>query len=377
MHFRSHRLAAAATACLAAAAICLAPFEARAGEEEAPPPAEMLSAPYQPGADAKRPGFFTGDGSAYGATIAEERGIDLDSGAIRDEQTRILDAQNAGAGEAFFTATNRFTETIDRWHANTFRWLDNTIRSLDLRWSSAATNYDPEISTFVLALFARAGGRSDDHRFDAKARFRADLELPGLERRLKLVADNIGRDELPDTDPMKRESDLRVGVQSRLDSIFGDRWDIGGGLRLHSLRPIGYVDIEWRWSAALFGGQLRFNPRGVWYTDDGFGQDASISWTGPRTGSVIWQLVSAETSKESISGFQLEETVAKQSCLHMSVILVEPTTIIEFCRRVFHGHFHEHIALRGRQGTAFKHDMDGVQAIIKSINVKQKMPVSK
>lgn len=299
---RTHRLAAALAICLAAAIAGLA----RAAEDDVQPPAGMLSDGYRP---AEQPGFFTGDGSAYGEAIAEKRGIDFDSDEVHDEQTRLLRLQNAGADEALFTATNRFTETIDRWHDNTFRWLDNAVRSLDLRWSSGNTNYNPEISTFALALFARVGGRGDDGDFDAKARFRAGLALPGLERRLKLVADNIGRDDLPGTDPMKRESDLRVGVQAHLDSFFGERWNLGGGARWHDNRPVGYVDLEWRWSAPLFGGTLRFDPRGVWYSDDGFGEDASLTWTGPRTGRVVWQLLSAETAKESTSGIHLEETV--------------------------------------------------------------------
>lgn len=276
--------------------------------EESPPPVPpgMLADSYRP---RQPPGFFSGDGSAYGEAIAEERGIDFDSGEVHAEQSRLLDLQNAGAGEALFNVTNRFTETIDLWHANIFRRLDNAVRSLDLRWSSGDTDYDPEISTFALALFARVGGRGDDGDFDAKARFRAGLALPGLERRLKLVADNLGRDDLPGTDPMKRESDLRVGLQAKLDSFLGDRWDLGGGLRLHNRRPVGYVDLEWHWSASLFGGTLRFAPRGVWYSDDGFGEDATLTWTGPRTGRVIWQLLSAETAKESTSGIHLEETV--------------------------------------------------------------------
>ena len=293
-----------ALALLLPAAFPTAPL--RAEEAPAPVPGGMLSDGYRP---AGQPGLFSGDGSAYGKAIAEKRGIEFDSGEVHDEQSRLLRLQHAGAGEALFTATNRFTGTIDRWHENTFRWLDNAVRTLDLRWSSGETNYEPEISTFALALFARVGGRGDDGDFDAKARFRAGLALPGLERRLKLVADNIGRDDLPGTDPMKRESDLRVGVQAKLDSFFGERWDLGGGLRLRDHRPVGYVDLEWHWSAPLFGGTLRFDPRGVWYSDDGFGEDAALVWTGPRTCRVVWQLLSAETARESTSGIHLEETV--------------------------------------------------------------------
>ena len=86
--------------------------------------------------------------------------------------------------------------------------------------------------------------------------------------------------------------------------------------KLGILCPVGYVDLEWHWSHDLFGGTLRFAPRGVWYSDDGFGEDAALVWTGPRTGRVVWQLLSAETAKESTSGIHLEETVRLAVPMH-------------------------------------------------------------
>jgi hypothetical protein len=235
----------------------------------------------------------------------ENRGVEVDAEAIRDDQTRIIREENAGAGDALYTGDNGFTETIDRWHANAFRWLDDAIRAIDLRFASSGTAYEHGISSYSVSFLGRVGGRGHDGKSGAKARFRAALALPGLERRVHLVVDNAGRDELPDDDPMNRESDLRVGIQSAWKS----RWKLGGGARWRHSRPVGYVDLERPWSHALAGGTFAFVPRGVWYTDEGFGQNAAVSWTSDRTRHTIWQFVTAESTRESFSGFHLEETV--------------------------------------------------------------------
>lgn len=269
----------------------------------------MLSTPYEPSSAEARPGFFEEEGAARSRAVAEERGIKLDSDLVHDEQSRVLRDQDADPHEALYASTNAFTEGMDRWHDRAFRWFDNSVRTLDLWGTPEDAGYSPEISTFVLELLARAGGRGDDGDFKAKARFGTDLALPGLEHRLHLFVDNLGRDELPGADPMKRDDNVRVGIHAMRESVWADRVDFGGGLRLRHGKPVGYVDINWDWSRPLAGGTLRFVPRGVWYTDDGFGEDAAFSWIRRTAdGRMAWRLISAETAKESSSGLQLEET---------------------------------------------------------------------
>ena len=296
----------AAAACLAAALPAAVP-SARADDPSTAPPSGML-APSNAGANA-HPGFFEDDGAARSLSVAEERGIAVDAQAIRADQTDVLRKQDEGAADALLSTDNSFTEDMDRWHERIFRWLDNSIRTFDLKLGTTNAAYGHELSSFSLGLLLRAGGRGDDGSSDAKVSASADLALPGLERRLHLVADNLGRDDLPGIDPMKKEDDLRIGVRSAWDSFFGERWDVGGGLRWRGNRPVGYVDVEWHWSAPLGPGTLRFRPRGVWYSDDGFGQNASIVWTTPTDRRAILQIVSAETGKESQSGLHLEETI--------------------------------------------------------------------
>lgn len=251
------------------------------------------------------PGFFEDAGDARTTAIAEKRGIEMDTESIRSEQSRIIRIQHSGIGEALFSSVNDFTRALDRWHADTYRWLDNAVRALDLRFVVRDSEYRHKLSSFSIRFLGRAGGRGDDGKYDGKVRFRAAISTPGLKRRLNLVVDNAGRDDLPDTDPMKRESDLRIGLQSSWDSHL----KLGGGVRMRHVRPVGYVDLEWAWSHPLFGGTFALKPRGVWYSDDGFGQNASVSWTSDRTRHTIWQFVFGETSKESFAGVRLEETV--------------------------------------------------------------------
>lgn len=297
---------------LAALAVCLflVPYQpAQAAEDEALPPAGMLAESYEPVPDETRPGFFEEEGAARSRAVAEEKGIELDTDRIHAEQSRVLRNQAADPQEALYASTNAFTEGMDLWHERAFRWLDNSVRTLDLWGSREDDGYSPEISTFALALLGRVGGRGDDGNFEAKARFGADLALPGLQHRLHIFVDNLGRDELPGADLMKRDDNVRVGVHAIHDSIWADHVDVGGGMRLRHGKPVGYVDIDWDWSTPLAGGTLTFVPRGVWYTDDGFGEDAAFGWVRRSAdGKTAWRLVSAETAKETASGLQLEET---------------------------------------------------------------------
>lgn len=255
------------------------------------------------------PGFFEEKGAARGRYIAENRGIEVDEEGIRKDQQRILRKLNSHARDALYSGINSFTKALDRWHDNTFLFLDNTIRTLDICLGPRDSEYEHELSSFVLSLSGRAGGRGNKRDYEAKVRFRGDIALPGLENRFRLVTDNLGRDDLPGTDPMLRESDLRVGFSSSWKSFFGNRWDLGGGIRVHHFIPIGYVDLTWDWSANWRNSTFKFDPRVVWYTDDGFGHDASFSWTSDRSRHTIWQLVTAESVREHESGVHLEETL--------------------------------------------------------------------
>ena len=77
-----------------------------------------------------------------------------------------------------------------------------------------------------------------------------------------------------------------------------------------------------------------------------------------------------------VADFQLEKAATQWPSLHAAIILVKPANVLHLGGRVFHGHLHEHIALRGRQSATLQHHMDGVQAIFKVVDIQQKMTIA-
>ncbi|HAL91649.1 MAG TPA: hypothetical protein DCM68_01330, partial [Verrucomicrobia bacterium] len=84
---------------------------------------------------------------------------------------------------------NPFTRWLDRTHQQLYRRMDNAVRWVDTKWLAEDAPYDAELSTFNLRTIARVGGRSSEGAADFKVRVRADVALPGLERKLRLIVD--------------------------------------------------------------------------------------------------------------------------------------------------------------------------------------------
>ncbi len=55
--------------------------------------------------------------------------------------------------------------------------------------------------------------------------------------------------------------------------------DVGGGIRMRHSLPVAYGGMGWFRKDDLFAGVLRMAPRGFWYSDDGWGQSAAVTWT--------------------------------------------------------------------------------------------------
>lgn len=289
---------------IAALAAALAWAGAALGQE-AMPPAGYLKA-------TARPGYFAEGGEARAVTVAEERGIAFDIRDARAAQQEALAEQAKGEDEALVKARDEGVWAwLDRAHDEAYKLMDNLVRTLDLSWTRKGDAYETELSHFLFGTLVRAGGRGKDGDFDAKVKFRIDAALPGLERRFHLIFDNAGRDSLPGTDPMERESDLRVGVESVWETWVGADFDLGGGMRLRSGRLVGFVDgsLTWKWD--VMGGEAWLEPRVFWYTDEGFGQETELGWRRYFDAARRWglQLSSAEKLTEETPEFLLEETV--------------------------------------------------------------------
>jgi hypothetical protein len=258
------------------------------------------------------PGYLEDDGEARGIAVARERGIGLDMSTVRDAQAEALAQQAHDGGEAWIPpSTNGIRRHLDAFHDGTFLLVDNLIRLLDLSWTRTNTDYHAELSSLSLVPMVRVGGRSDDGDYDVKLKVRLDTALPGLERRIHLVFDNLGRDDLPGSDPMKRESDWRFGLRSGGDLWEHAKFDLGGGLRLRSMRAVGFAEAAVKFEYPLAGGRFRLVPRVFYYTDEAWGQDlraAWLRWFGPR-GRWGVELSSAEKNTDHGDTYDFEHTV--------------------------------------------------------------------
>ena len=292
-----------------------APATQPAGRNPAPAaqPARHGSSPAAPPASPDTtPSYLEEDGEARGRAVAAKRGIDLDLDDIRAAQTAALAEQARDDDSAWFAPDAfAFLPYLDTIHDRTFILLDNLIRILDLFWAIPGVDYHAELSSLSLTPMFRVGGRGDDGDFELKLKLRADTALPGLERRFHLIVDNAGRNTLPGTDPMTRKEDWRLGIKSAWDTWTGAEFDLGGGIRFHSKKPVGYgeASIEWEW--ALAEGDLRLIPSVYYYTDTHWGQDVHIAWQrwfGPD-GRWGLELSSAEEHAEHSKAFEFENTV--------------------------------------------------------------------
>jgi hypothetical protein len=236
--------------------------------------------------------------------------LKLNPSKILALQMQELNGQNQGEREAVLRRPCPFTGWLDRVHERWYCRMDNAVRRVDTLWlTEDVVPYDCELSTFKLKTLARVGGRSKDGNLDYKLKFRADFALPGLERKLHLYLDNAGRNALPGADPMDQEDDPRVGLRALVKTIQNSQLDLGGGLRLHSGKPVLFSDLEWRWQRDLMTGQLRLIPRGFWYSDDGFGQTTTLTWTRKISEKRIFQYRTAERSTEGTDGWEFEQSL--------------------------------------------------------------------
>jgi hypothetical protein len=238
-----------------------------------------------------------------------ENRLKLDPAKVLAVQMQALGHQREAYEDERPRKGGRLTEWLDRMHETVFCRLDSAVRRLDTWGLREGSDYKYKASTFKLSSLMRAGGRGDEKEFDFKVRFNARLALPRIERELYLFIDNSGRDQLPGSDPLEQESDTRLGLHTVRQFIKESEIDVGGGVRLRSSGPVAYGDVEWRWENPLLGGSLNLTPRGYYYSDEGFGQMTTLTWTKPVGDNRALQFRTAERSSEATHGLEFEQTV--------------------------------------------------------------------
>ena len=203
---------------------------------------------------------------------------------------------------------NGFTRWLDKTHQTMCRRVDNAVRWLDTAWLAEDAPYDNELSTLKLRTVARVGGRRSEGAADFKVRVRVDMALPGLERKLRLFVDNSDLDALPGADPLKQKSSTRIGARVLLQPARESELSAGGGLKWRHAKPVGYVDLEWRWERKVGEGNLSLNPRTFYFTDDGLGQMTTLAWMKQVGERQLFQIRTAERTSESRAGVEFEQS---------------------------------------------------------------------
>ncbi|MGD9782858.1 MAG: hypothetical protein AB7V14_12030 [Kiritimatiellia bacterium] len=250
----------------------------------------------------------SGNKKIKGQKAESEKTLKLDPSDVLALQMRAIREQQQDEN-AFIQRRNRATCWMDDAHAKAYCWMDNAVRKVDVKWLAEDDPYNPELSTFKLRTLARVGGRGNEQDSEILVRFRADVALPGLEKKLHLYVDNAGRDSLPGADPMKQESDTRLGVRTVVRMIKNTELNLGGGLRWRDSNPVVYTALEWPWTREMGPFEFRLNPRGVYYSDEGFGQKITLTWTRPIGQKKIFQIRTAERSSEGLDGVEFEQSL--------------------------------------------------------------------
>jgi len=233
----------------------------------------------------------------------------VDSNTVRRLQQEAIKEQHMCAPDTI-SKQNNFTDWLDEFHQLWYCRMDNAVRRVDTMWlKDDGRPYDYELSTFYLRLLGRVGGRSNDGTEDFKVRFSGDIALPGLENKLHLVLNNSVRDSLPGADPLTQQSEATLGVRTMWRQLRHSQFSLGGGLKWRSSVPVVYGELDWQYKRDLAGGEFRLDPRGFWYSDDGFGQVTSMTWTRQTYKKQWLQLRAAERSTEQTDGIELEQTL--------------------------------------------------------------------
>ncbi len=246
-----------------------------------------------------------GNGGVTTSRIVQQEQNRLDVQTLQMESLYAQQGQDSNS----LRRQNGFTRWLDQTHQRWYCRLDNAVRWLDTIWLAEDDPYENELSTLYLRTMARVGGRRSEGEADFKVRVRVNMALPGLERKLRLIVDNSELDALPGADPLKQKTSTRIGARILLRPVRDNRLSAGGGLKWRHSTPVGYADVDWRWEHKLANGNLSFNPRGYYFTDDGLGQRTTLAWIKQVGENQLFQIRTVERTSESLEGVEFEQSL--------------------------------------------------------------------
>lgn len=166
-------------------------------------------------------------------------------------------------------------ERADRLHDSLYSKVESVFVSLDRRFvEPGETPEAVPASPFRIGLGARLLDRNSG-AFDLNSDFDADLRLPNLERRLRIILTTEGIAETPGVEP---GNPLRAAL--RLDAFRNVSVDVGVKL---NAPPVAFAAL--RWSRMYEAGGWDFYPFAKLFaeTDDGVGAATGVTldrWAG-------------------------------------------------------------------------------------------------
>jgi len=165
---------------------------------------------------------------------------------------------------------------VDLLHDWMYEKSHATVVWLDRRFHKSEEEPDPTPpSRFRVGLFTELDlNSSGSLRISPVADFEADVELPNLERRLKVFVSTLDPTALPGRDVLESDTTLRVGASRD----FLDNWKTSAGIKTSWL-PEVFFFTQWAPSYTLKD-TLHVYPRVkiFWESDDHLGGQTSLSF---------------------------------------------------------------------------------------------------
>ncbi|MGE9290333.1 MAG: hypothetical protein ACQKBT_05045 [Puniceicoccales bacterium] len=194
------------------------------------------------------------------------------------------------------------------WIDNTHSWIYNESQEV-IEWfdglfvSEDENPIDTPPSRFRLGLFTEFDLDADrDFKLQPVVDFKTDIQLPNLERRLKVFITTRDPTALPDEDPTESNNELRFGATRD----FFKNWNTSAGVKAR-WPPEAFVNAEWVPTYDL-GNRWNVYPKvkPFWDSDRGFGGLTSLvvnhwkgRWLFRPTVSLRWDQKDRDEDRES------------------------------------------------------------------------------
>lgn len=176
---------------------------------------------------------------------------------------------------------------LDRTQQTVYSVVNSTSRWFDGFFGTPPLNNDeqPDVSRGLLAVGQNWDQRDD---FDTRVRFRAQIPLPALEHKTRLLLGRGDTDDIVDGSETETinslpvqfsdfsDDDVLIGLGYRQKRGMRNGFDLGIGAKVSSSNLDPYARLDYRWSKGFGDSVLwRLRPRVFWQEERGNG--ASLS----------------------------------------------------------------------------------------------------